>query len=183
MEWLIFLPQLPASPSTLRVMVWRRMRAAGALGLQNGVWILTHTPEQRQFADELHVYLKDHDASSYIFVVNTLSQSIEEDILEQMRAERDEEYVEFCERCEALIVELERERGQEKFTFAELEETGEDLQKLENWWGKISARDFVGGGCRQEAFDRLEFCQAAYRAFASEVYARQGIDTSDDQDL
>lgn len=31
MEWLLFTSQLPASPSRLRVMVWRRMKAAGAV--------------------------------------------------------------------------------------------------------------------------------------------------------
>jgi hypothetical protein len=110
----------------------------------------------------------------WAFFHQHLYQPEERYILEQMRADRDEEYNEFCERCDALIGELERETGHEKFTFAELEETEEDLQKLENWWGKINTRDFIGGNRRQEALDKLEFCQTAYRNFASEVYARKG---------
>ena len=38
--WLVFIPQLPSSPSSLRVLVWRRMRTAGAAALQQGVWVL-----------------------------------------------------------------------------------------------------------------------------------------------
>ena len=34
MKWLLFLSQLPANPSRLRVAVWRKLRAEGALGLQ-----------------------------------------------------------------------------------------------------------------------------------------------------
>ena len=178
MHWLLFLPQLPASPSTLRVMVWRRMRAAGALGLQNGVWVLPQRPDQQQFVEDLLAYIQEHGANSYIFEFGTLNQSIEDDILEQFRADRDEEYTEFCERCDALLAELERETSLEKFTFAELEETEEDLQKLKNWLGKISARDFFGGKMREEALDKLELCQTAHQTFASKVYVFQGIDIS-----
>ena len=177
MLWLLFLPQLPASPSTLRVMVWRRMRAAGALGLQNGAWVLPHTPEQKKFSEELLAHIREQGASGYIFEVGALNQPLEDEILEHFRADRDEEYTEFCERCDALLVELERETNQEKFSFAELEETEEDLQKLKNWLGKISARDFFCGNKRIEALDKFKLCQTAHQIFASKVYACQGIDT------
>ena len=35
-RWLMFIPQLPSSPSSLRVLVWRRMRGAGAAALEPG---------------------------------------------------------------------------------------------------------------------------------------------------
>ncbi|MGD9099688.1 MAG: ChrB domain-containing protein, partial [Anaerolineae bacterium] len=182
MKWLLFLPQLPALPSTLRVMVWRRMRAIGALGLQNGVWVLPHTPEKEQFVEELLAYVQEQGANGYIFEVGALNQSIEDTILMRFRADRDEEYAEFCERCDALLAELEKETRQKKFTFAELEETEEDLQKLNNWWDKINARDFVGGNRRQEAMDRLERCRKARLVFVSQVYQCQGIEADDSLD-
>jgi vacuolar-type H+-ATPase subunit I/STV1 len=176
MNWLLFLPQLPSSPSTLRVMVWRRMRIAGALGLQNGVWLLPHLPDKKQYAEELLTYLQEHRAKSYIFEVSMPDPSVEDDILEQFRKDRDEEYAEFCERCEALLAEIERETNQEKFTFAELEETEEDLEKLKKWLQKISARDFLEGKMREEALNKLELCQTANDNFARKVYINQGID-------
>lgn len=175
MDWLIFLPQLPASPSTLRVMVWRRMRAAGALGLQNGVWILPHTPGLKDHVEKLEGYLAEHQASSYTFVVSALNPSIEQEVVGRLQVERDEEYAEFLERCQVLIDELEKESSGEKFTFAELEETEEDLGKLERWWGKIIKRDFFEANRRQAAQDTLEACREAYRVFARQVYIRQGI--------
>ena len=51
--WLVFIPQLPSSPSSLRVLVWRRMRTAGAAALQQGVWVLPQTPEHEQFLREV----------------------------------------------------------------------------------------------------------------------------------
>ncbi len=176
MHWLLFLPQLPASPSTLRVMVWRRMRAAGALGLQNGVWILPHTPQQVGYLNEILRYLQEHAAAGHLFEVSTLSQSFEDDLLKQFRADRDEEYTEFSERCQALLTEIERETRQGKFSFAELEETETDLDKLKGWLGKIKARDFFKADLQAAARRDFERCQMAYQAFASQVYASQGIE-------
>ncbi len=179
MNWLLFLPQLPTSPSTLRVTVWRRMRAAGALGLQNGVWVLPSTPENRQFAEGQMAYIKEQGAVSYLFEAMTLNPSIEATVLAGFRAQRDEEYTEFCERCDALLAELDKESANEKFTFAELEETETDLHKLEAWLGKITGRDFVGGNRKRAALDQLGRCREAYERFAAQVYARQGIDPGD----
>ncbi|MBN1318997.1 MAG: hypothetical protein JXA42_26175, partial [Anaerolineales bacterium] len=91
------------------------------------------------------------------------------------RSDRDEEYAEFCERCEALLTELDKESGREKFTFAELEETEEDLKKLNNWLNKILARDFAGGNQRQDAMGKIEQCRKVYTAFARQVYEAEGI--------
>jgi hypothetical protein len=164
-------------------MVWRRMRAAGALGLQNGVWVLPHVLEKEQFVKELLAHVQAQGASGYIFEVSALDQSIEEHILQRLRADRDEEYAEFCERCNMLLAELEKETKQEKFTFAELEETEENLHKLKSWWDKISARDFIGGDQRQEALDRLEQCHKAHRVFAGQVYEREGIGTDNNPEV
>jgi hypothetical protein len=182
MSWLLLLPQLPASPSTLRVTVWRRMRAAGAFGLQNGVWILPSTPETRKFAEDQMTYIKEQGAVSYIFDITSLSPSVEEMVLAGFRAQRDEEYAEFCERCDALLAELEKETAGEKFTFAELEETETDFHKLETWLDKITARDFIGGHQKQGALDKLERCREAHKAFAMKVYSQQGIDPADDSE-
>jgi hypothetical protein len=179
MNWLLLLPQLPASPSTLRVTVWRRMRAAGALSLQNGVWVLPSTPEYRRFAEGQVAYIKQQNAASYLFEVISRDPAVEETLLTSFRAERDEEYAEFGERCEALLAEIEKETAGAKFTFAELEETEADLHKLEAWLGKITTRDFAGGEKRPAALDAWERCRQAYKIFAARVYAQQGIDSPD----
>jgi len=174
-SWLLFLPQLPASPSTLRVMVWRRMRSVGALGLQNGVWILPDSNEKKQFAKELLSYIIEQGAGGYVFSVNALDPSIEKDVINRFRSDRDEEYAEFCERCDALLAELDKESRQEKFTFAELEETEQDLEKLNKWLEKILTRDVFGGNLRQDAINKLEQCRNAHSTFAQQVYESEGI--------
>ncbi len=178
MQWLIFLPQLPSSPSTMRVMVWRRMRDAGALGLQNGVWLLPELPAQMESVNKLQQYLKKHQASSFLFPLKDMDTAMEEEVVSKLRAERDEEYAEFIERCDVLLEDLSHETERGKFSYAELEEAEVDLVKLDDWWEKCSARDYVIGLRREESQQKLDESRGAYEAFASQVYARHGVHTS-----
>ncbi len=177
MYWLLFLSQLPTTPSSLRVMVWRKMRAAGALGLQNGVWMLPETPEQVKFLEDLLVSIQHQGAGGQIFKVNSLTDTIEQDILKRFRSERDEEYTEFCERCQEFLREIEKETAKKKFTFAELEENEDDLQKLDSWLEKIQKRDFVGAERAKDALRIFSSAKTVFNTFSTSVYAHQGIAT------
>lgn len=176
MEMLMFLSQLPASPSSLRVMVWRRMKAAGAIGLQNGVWVLPRAPEHERFLQELLHYVEKQGASGQVFIVQPLGEAVQQDILARFRADRDREYDEFKEQCQALLAEIEKETGRQKFTFAELEENEQDLQKLNGWLPKIQSRDFFGSDQAEVVALKLAECRQALETFASQVYAQDGID-------
>lgn len=175
MKWLLFTSQLPTSPSSLRVMVWRRMRAAGALGLQNGVWVLPFGKEQQRLAAELLAYLQEQGAQGQSFAAHALSEAVEQDLLKRFQAQRDEEYTELVERCDAMLAELARETAKTKFTFAELEENEADLQKLESWLVRIKARDHVGGEYAKEAARAIQSCRKALKTFAEGVYAREHV--------
>lgn len=178
MEWLLFLSQLPAQPSSLRVNVWRRLRAGGALGLQNGVWVLPNGTDQVQFLEGLLETIQAQGASAQIFTVRSINDAIEQDILARFRADREEEYAEFRERSQEFLDELNKESGKQKFTFAELEENEQDLQRLVTWLEKIHKRDFLGGESAQNAAELLQTCRSALAAFSSEVYQRQASGTS-----
>lgn len=178
MNWLLFLSQLPANPSSLRVNVWRKLRAAGALGLQNGVWVLPDQPEQVKFLEDLLVAIQDQGASGQIFSVSSINEAIEQDIMARFRADRDEEYAEFLERSQEFLAEIGKESGKQKFTFAELEENEQDLQRLTSWMEKIQKRDFMRGEKAQEAVIVLQRCGSAFEAFSAEVFKRQAPDSA-----
>jgi len=176
-EWLIFLAQLPATPSSLRVNVWRRLREAGSTSLQNGVWILPCNAEHKIFMERLLAYVKHNQASGQIFMVQGLNQAIHEDIIARFKAERDQEYDEFLEQCEELIAELEKESLQQKFTFAELEENEQNLQRLRKWIAKIQKRDFFKTKKSQEAVTALQNCRLKLQDYTYQVYTREGIES------
>jgi hypothetical protein len=182
MNWLLFLSQLPSNPSSLRVNVWRKLKSAGALGLQNGVWVLPQAPEQVKFLEDLLAAIQNQGASGQIFTTAPLNAAIEEDLLARFRADREEEYAEFHERSLEFLAEIEKESGKQKFTFAELEENEQDLQRLASWLERIQKRDFAGGEKAQLAAETLNACRTAFETFSAEVYHRQAPSSANDMD-
>jgi hypothetical protein len=173
-KWLLFCPQLPATPSSPRVMVWRRMRAAGSLGLDNGLWILPYTDSAEKFIQEIKGYIENQGGSSKTFLANALDETTEAEILERFRQDRSEEYAELKEQCLDFLGEIEKETTRQNFSFAEYEENEQDLVKLEAWFEKVKARDFLGGIQAEEAIQWLEKCHQALQNFANEVFNHEG---------
>jgi len=175
---LMLLAQLPASPSSARVSLWRRLRAAGATGLFTGAWVIPVGQEHQALFAEMAETVRGQGGQAAVFI----SQAIEggdDAVVAQFAADRAREYGEFAERCDGLLTEIAKERRMEKFTFAELEEIEDDLEKLTTWLAKIEARDFFPDQKRQAANDKLGLCRSAQQTFAEEVYAREGLGEAD----
>ncbi len=183
MEWLLFTSHLPVSPSSLRVMVWRRMKSIGAIGLQNGVWILPRNKEHEHFIQELLTYVHEQGGTGQSFIASPMNPAIEEDLLHLLQDQRGEEYAELGERCQDMLKELQRESRKKKFTFAELEENEEEFKKLELWLAKIQGRDPVGGNQAEDAIQQIRTCKAALQEFANQVYARDGLTADENPEL
>ena len=175
-QWLLFLPQTPAVPSSLRVSVWRRMQQIGAVALQNGAWILPRNNELERSLQLLLADLEAQGGGGFLLLAQTLYVEPEERIVERFRAERKQEYDEFLDRCEQFHGELAKETKAQKFTFADLEENEEDLHKLTLWLRKIHQRDFFGGPQRDAATAALTQCRNILEQFATQVYKFHGYE-------
>lgn len=68
--------------------------------------------------------------------------------------------------------ELEKEIRIEKFTFAELEEEEEELNKLISWHGKIASRDVFQASEKKRADEMLDQIQQAFERYGERVYER-----------
>lgn len=175
-EWLVLLVQLPASPSSARVAVWRRLRAGGAVGLQNAVWALPGGAAHRRLFHQVLETVREQGGTGMVLRAATLGADADEEIIARFRAERARDYDEYAEQCGALLAEIDKETGSTKFTFAELEETEQDLDKLTGWLEKIRARDFFPNERSEAAAGTLGRCRDALSRFAQAVYEAEGID-------
>jgi hypothetical protein len=173
--WLMFIPQLPSSPSSLRVLVWRRMRAAGAAALQQGVWVLPQTPEHEQLLRDVLLEIQQQGGNGILLVATPLEADRAVEVVERFRADRDQEYREFGVQCRDFLAEIAKETDARNLTFAALEENEHDLQKLHTWLEKIRARDFFGALQAHTAADALAACECALRGFAEAIYAHEGL--------
>jgi len=181
-QWLLFLAQLPAAPSSARVALWRRLRAAGAASVLNGAWVLPLADEHKALFTQLAEVVSGQGGSATVFATAAMAQEEEEAIVARFRVDRAREYDEFAERSLGFLAEIEKETKRRKFTFAELEEIEDDLNKLSAWLAKIETRDFFPNARMQEANDRLQTCGTALRAFAEKVYAQEGVSTRQEDD-
>ncbi len=173
--WLVFIPQLPPSPSSLRVLVWRRMRAAGAAALQQGIWVLPQTPEHEQFLRDVVLEAQQQGGSGILLAATPLDADRASEIVERFRADRDQEYQELGVRCRDFLAEIAKETAAHNLTFAALEENEHDLQKLHTWLEKIRARDFFSAHKARAAAEAMAACESALHSFAEAIYAREGL--------
>lgn len=174
--WLLFLAQLPSSPSSARVALWRRLHAIGAAGILNGSWVLPHTAAHVQFFEQLQETVRKQGGRAFVLAVSELSPDTATMIVKQFRADRGREYDEFAERCDAFLGEVSKETGAGKFTFAELEEGEQDLEKLVRWLTKIHARDFIPDERWPQSDEMLERCRRALEGFSRVVYAAEEVE-------
>lgn len=174
--WVLLLAQLPASPSSPRVTVWRRARSAGAIGVQNGAWVLPDGPAHVRFLSGLATYVREHGGSAFALRTTSATGLEDDEIVARFRSDRAKEYAELTERAEELLAELAKETDRSNFTFAELEENEQDLDRLSGWLEKITVRDFFPDEHAKDAAALLDRCRRALEAFTGEVYRAEGVE-------
>jgi hypothetical protein len=173
--WLLLLAQLPSSPSSARVTLWRRLRAIGAAGLLNGAWVLPQAAAHAEFFEQLRETVHRQGGTAFVLTISTASPDGDEAIARRFRADRSREHDEFTERCAAFLDEIDKETRAGKFTFAELEEGEQDVEKLARWLTKIQARDFFPDERSTQSAKLLERCRGVLEGFAWAVYAAEGV--------
>jgi hypothetical protein len=177
-SWLVLLAQLPSKPSSARVALWRRMRAAGATAVVNGAWMLPHTTAHEDFFEQSREGIIRRGGTGFVLRVSGSSRESNGSIVRLFQSDRSREYDEFAERCAALLNEINRESANEKYTFAEMEESEQDLKKLARWLAKIQARDFFPNERRDQSVALLAQCRHAQRDFPEAVYKAEGVQES-----
>lgn len=176
--WLLFLGHLPATSSSARVALWRRLRAAGAASLEHGTWVLPESEAHAAFFADLAATVREQGGSASIFSGNVVGGDGE--AIARFQSDRAREYEEFTTRADALLAEVAKETAAGKFMFAELEEIEDDFEKQRAWLAKIDARDFFRNDRSDQARQKLAECGEAVAAFARTVYEREGAASGGD---
>ena len=167
--WLVLVYRVPSEPTRLRATVWRRLKALGAIYLQNSVAALPAGPQ----AERALRALRKEITESMEGKATLLSSSAlvgGSDLVDEYNAARDDEYEEIVDRCQDFHKGLAKEVDAGHFTYGELEENEEDLDKLRGWYEKVKARDTLGAGGAQAVEEALAKCTVAIEEFAANVY-------------
>jgi len=152
------------------------MRAAGAVGVQNGAWLLPRSAKHAELVEALADDARSSGGSAVVLDVTAPTPETETRLIEQFRGDRAREFDEFAERAAALLAEIARETERRKFSFAELEEIEVDLEKLVSWLDKITGRDFFPDARATDAVALLGRCRDQLDQFARAVYRAEGVE-------
>lgn len=169
--WYVLVYRIPSEPTRLRATAWRRLKALGAVYLQNSVAALPVTPAAERALRKLQ-----HDIAGMSGTAVLMKSSVlvgESNVMAIFQAARTDEYEEIVDRCAGFLAELEKEYVKQHFSYAELEENEVDYTKLANWFAKVSERDEFQAPGRGEAEAALRQCETALEEYAARVYAEE----------
>ena len=169
-SWVLLIYKVPPEPPKKRIAIWRRLKSIGAVYLQGGVCLLPKTDDHVRGLKMLENEIAETGGDAVILETVGLDQNQEEKVLARFKADRDEQYVEFIDKCADFEGEIAKETSANHFTYAELEENDVDLKKLQGWLDKIRKLDFYGAGLRREAEERLAVCEVVLDAYAQRVF-------------
>jgi hypothetical protein len=169
--WTMFIPQLPKEPSRHRVAVWRELRRVGAVPVASGAWIV---PENPAYADSLAKAGELVASAGGTFAVLDAvprGEGAQAFMRGVFVAARLDEWAEFEADCGKFEAEIAREIAKRKFTFGELEEEEQSLDRLRRWYRDLKRRDAFELPEAVAAENRLQHCSTVLDDYAERVYA------------
>ena len=170
LSWLMLAYKVPPEPAAKRIALWRKLKALGAVYLQNGVCLVPKTAEHARRLKVLVNDVSEMGGEAFALEAVGLDKSQEERVVARFKADRDEQYREFMGRCSDYEAEIAKERRTNKFTYAELDEEETDLKKLQSWLEKIRKLDFYGAPLSKDAEARLRVCEQLLESYAQQVF-------------
>jgi len=168
--WLLLTYKVPAEPAAKRVGLWRRLKGMGAVYLQNGVCVLPKTDDHARRLKMMENDITEMGGESVILETVALDRLQQEKVVARFKADRDDAYREFIDKCDDFETEIAKETVTEHFTYNELEENDVELKKLQGWLEKIKKLDFYGGALATAAAARLKVCEGLLEAYAQRVF-------------
>jgi len=147
--WLVLAHQLPARPPGIRVRIWRRLQAIGALAIKNSVYVLPDRDACREDLEWLRREIEAAGADATLLRASFVSGMSDDECVGRFRAAAAAEYA-------ALAEELPREAGRGRR--APRGNAAVDPGKLARWrerFAAIERRDFFGADGHLELGTRL----------------------------
>ena len=169
MGWRLLTYRLVAEPSRHRVAVWRELRRAGAVSLQQGLWAVPQGTAFDEALERAVALIERGDGDAFVFEV-TPTEATSARLEAAFTAEREAEWAEFVSECDKFDAEIAGEIANEKFTLAELDEEEQNLDRLKRWYRELRHRDLFGAPTSAPAERRLKACEEALEDFAERVF-------------
>ena len=107
-RWLLFLHQLPSSPSNLRVRTWRRLQQLGALPIGQALYVLPDSPNAREDFEWLKTEIHATGGRANVFAADVIDSWSDDALIEEFRRSRQGAYDELAREAAQLLKRLSR---------------------------------------------------------------------------
>jgi hypothetical protein len=169
-RWVLVLVQVPSEPSRHRVAVWRELRKAGAVPLSPGTWVLPAGPAYQPALDRAAELTRNGAGTFAVIDASPRDEGSAKLIRDTFAAARVDEWAEFVADCGKFEAEIAHEIAKSKFTFGELEEEEQSLDRLRRWFRDLKKRDALELPEATVAEERLRICEGVLDRYAEQVY-------------
>ena len=168
-RWLILVYRIPSKPTRLRAATWRRLKALGAVYLQDSTVAIPASPATERAMRSLRNKVSSEIGGQAILLTG-VALTGEADVTRTYNAARDDEYAAISDRCRDFLADVAEQTACGHFTFLELKVHEESLEKLQGSYRRIRERDLLGACGRDITDSNLQACCKALTEFAAEVY-------------
>lgn len=144
-RWLLLLHQLPAQPAYLRVKVWRRLQALGAVAVKNAVYVLPFTGEAQEDFEWLLGEIKSGGGEGVICEARLIDGLNDQDVRALFDQARDADYAEITSEARALLDRVEASASEPR------DEARTAHLKLRTRFAQVVEIDFFGSNGREPA--------------------------------
>ena len=157
-SWLVLAYRVPAETARLRVSVWRRLKAAGAVYLANSVAALPAAPSAERLLRRLRSDISQAGGSAQLLRAGPLVGGA--DLIRLYNAARDDEYAQIIAGCDELLGTIGSSAACRPSP-AHLAARDRELARLARWAEKARARDAFGARQAEVAAAAVAKCGEA----------------------
>jgi hypothetical protein len=177
-RWLLLIHQLPAKPAYLRVKIWRRLQALGAVAIKNAVYAL---PASEHSHEDFQWVLKeviDAGGEAMVCDARLLDGLSDADIKGLFNAARDQDYADIAVEARTLSARLAETPAPESRT-----ELKAQFVRLKDKHTKTVGIDFFDANGRQSADGLIRALEEGLMERTSEPIASERAPKRDADDL
>jgi len=176
-QFLQLVYRMPPKPTAGRVAVWRSLKKAGAVYLQDSVCVVPDTEALRAELDHVLARIDESEGSYHLLPLVDLPEEEEAKLVRLFVDQTAKHYAEIVENCEVNFVkEIEFENFRQNYTYEEAEEIRMEFEKICTWFERVQERDWFGAPNAGEAREWLRRCESLLDEFEAKVFELQGGD-------
>jgi len=135
------------------------------------MWAIPDLPAFSKGLSAIRELAERGDGSLTVFRATGHGEADSNELRDAFTSARIDEWNEFVADCGKFDAEIDREFAKEKFTFGELEEEEQSLDRLRRWHRDLMRRDAFAQSEAQQATARLTTSTEKLATYSERVYA------------